>query len=255
MKVKCLPEDFIVEELTDFPLADGPFGFYRLRKSGLGTPEAIDGILLKWNLPRHKVQYGGLKDRHASTVQYLTIRNGPRRGLKQEHLQLDYIGTAARPYGPRDIRGNRFTIVVRDLTETHRDRIAQAVAQLDRGIPNYFDDQRFGSLGESGQWIGEPWCKGDYERTLWLALADANEHDRPDVRKRKQQLRDAWRDWDRLFQELDRSHERSIVTYLCDHPTDFRGALARVRQDLRSIYVAAFQSMLWNRMLALEIER
>ncbi len=178
----------------------------------------------------------------------LTIRNGPRRGLKQEHLQLDYIGTAARPYGPRDIRGNRFTIVVRDLTETHRDRIAQAVAQLDRGIPNYFDDQRFGSLGESGQWIGEPWCKGDYERTLWLALADANEHDRPDVRKRKQQLRDAWRDWDRLFQELDRSHERSIVTYLCDHPTDFRGALARVRQDLRSIYVAAFQSMLWNRM-------
>jgi tRNA pseudouridine13 synthase len=40
------------------------------------------------------------------------------------------------------------------------------------------------------------------------------------------------------------------VTYLCDHPTDFRRALALVRIDLRSIYVAAFQSQLWNQVVA-----
>jgi tRNA pseudouridine13 synthase len=49
---------------------------------------------------------------------------------------------------------------------------------------------------------------------------------------------------------LDRSHRRSVVTYLVDHPTDFKRALALVRQDLRSIYIAAFQSWIWNRWVS-----
>src|SRR5262249_43810709 len=43
---------------------------------------------------------------------------------------------------------------------------------------------------------------------------------------------------------------RSIVTYLVDHPTDFRGAFARLRRDLRMLYFSAFQSHLWNLLLA-----
>jgi tRNA pseudouridine13 synthase len=46
-----------------------------------------------------------------------------------------------------------------------------------------------------------------------------------------------------------------LVTYLADHPTDFRGAFARVRRDLRSIYFSAYQSHLWNLLLARLIER
>jgi tRNA pseudouridine13 synthase len=40
------------------------------------------------------------------------------------------------------------------------------------------------------------------------------------------------------------------VTYLCDRPHDFRGAWARVNVDLRRLYLSAFQSELWNRILA-----
>jgi len=49
---------------------------------------------------------------------------------------------------------------------------------------------------------------------------------------------------------LRRSPWRSILTHLVQHPRDFRGAVGRIRQDLRSLYLAAFQSLLWNRMLA-----
>jgi tRNA pseudouridine13 synthase len=52
---------------------------------------------------------------------------------------------------------------------------------------------------------------------------------------------------------LDRSHRRSIVTYLADKPPDrpdYRGAFSKLKVDLRGIYLAAFQSFLWNRMLA-----
>jgi tRNA pseudouridine13 synthase len=45
------------------------------------------------------------------------------------------------------------------------------------------------------------------------------------------------------------------VTYLVDHPVDYRGAFARLRRDLRMLYFSAFQSHLWNLMLSRWIER
>ena len=44
------------------------------------------------------------------------------------------------------------------------------------------------------------------------------------------------------------------MTYLVDHPTDFRGAFARLRREFRTLYFSAFQSHLWNLILARWIE-
>jgi tRNA pseudouridine13 synthase len=41
-----------------------------------------------------------------------------------------------------------------------------------------------------------------------------------------------------------------LVDYLIHHPTDFRGAIERLRPELRGLYLSAYQSHLWNRMLA-----
>ena len=38
--------------------------------------------------------------------------------------------------------------------------------------------------------------------------------------------------------------------FLAQRPDDFRGAVARIPVDLRRLFVAAFQSWLWNRLLA-----
>lgn len=251
MKLKRLPQDFQVEEQIDLAPRGGPFALYKLTKESLGTPEAIDAILQRWNLARGQVAYAGLKDRHALTTQFVTIKGGPRRGLEQTSLKLDYVGQAGRPIHAGDITANRFIIVIRDLTADELAAAERALATIAAdGLPNYFDDQRFGSLGESGDFIAKPWCLGDYERALWLTLAEPNVHDDPTDRQQKQILRDTWNDWLKAKATLDRSHRRSIVTYLADKPGDFRRALALVRQDLRSIWMAAFQSHLWNQILA-----
>lgn len=80
MKVKRLREDFVVREVTQFPLSGGHFSTYVLEKNGLGTPEAIQEIIKVWNLPRNQISYGGLKDRHAITSQTITIFRGPDTG-------------------------------------------------------------------------------------------------------------------------------------------------------------------------------
>jgi tRNA pseudouridine13 synthase len=123
------------------------------------------------------------------------------------------------------------------------------------GLPNYFDDQRFGSVGYSGAFIAHAWLKGDAEGALKLALAEANPSDRSGVKAQKAVLRKSWGKWNEAKAQLERSPTRSIVTYLVDHPTDFRGAFARMRRELRTLYFSAFQSHLWNLILARTIER
>jgi tRNA pseudouridine13 synthase len=255
LKIKRLPEDFQVAEVSEFVAGGGPFALYRLSKRSLGTPEAIDAVIRRWHVPRTRISYGGLKDRHALTQQYITVRNGPRKNLSEKDLELCYLGQCDRHFTPRDIGGNRFTIVIRDLSEQAAAHAAESLNDVARdGLPNYFDDQRFGSVGESGEFIAAAWCRGDFERALWLALADPHPDDRADEREQKRILRESWGRWPACKAALARSHRRSVVTYLADRPPDrpdFRGAFARLKVDLRGLYLAAFQSFLWNRMLAL----
>lgn len=255
MKLKSRPEDFVVEELTQFQCTGGPFAFYRLRKRGLGTPEAAQAVIQAWNLPRDAIRHGGLKDRHAETTQYITIFRGQPKNLEDRSFLLEYLGQAGRHYASKDIEANRFSITLRRLSESSVAEIQPRLKALQvGGLVNYFDDQRFGSLGFSKEFIGRAWCLGDYERALYLSIAEANVHDRPREKEQKEILRDFWGQWPLCKDRLDRSHRRSIVTYLVDHPTDFKRALALLRPDLRSIYVSAFQSYLWNRWLSAIIE-
>lgn len=257
MKLKRLSEDFRVEELPSVEGGPkGPFVFYRLTKRGMGTLEAIEAICRRWNLAGRRVSYGGLKDRHAVTIQYLTIFEGPDRPLRESSFDLVPLGRLTRAYGPADFRGNGFVVTLRDLTAQAVARAVRAVDEIPRdGLPNYFDDQRFGSVGFGGSFIAQAWPAGDYERALRLALAEPNASDRPGTKAEKAVLGEFWGRWAEAKARLERSHARSIVTYLADHPIDFRGAFARIRRELRSLYFSAFQSHLWNLMLARRIER
>jgi tRNA pseudouridine13 synthase len=257
MKLKRLPEDFQVEEL---PLVEGGergrFVFYRLTKRGMGTLEAVEAVCRRWDVAGRRVSYGGLKDRHAVTTQYLTIFEGPERGLRESSFELTPLGRLDQPYSPALFRGNRFAVVIRSLSREDAEKAVRAVGQLPRdGLPNYFDDQRFGSVGFSGGFIARAWLSGDHEQALRLAIAEANPADRPDTKREKEILREFWGNWSEAKSRLERSHARSLVTYLVDHPTDFRGAFARVRRELRSLYFSAYQSYLWNLTLGKMIER
>jgi tRNA pseudouridine13 synthase len=256
MKLKQQPSDFRVEELTAVaPVEQGPFAFYRLEKEGLGTPEAIQAICKRWKLAFRQVSHGGLKDRHAETTQYLTIWHGPRRHLKQSHLALHYLGQTTHAYTSEHVQGNRFLIVLRDLKVAAVESCRSALSEVQRdGVPNYFDDQRFGSVSANRQFIARRLIDGEYEKALKLALAEPYEFDSAATRDEKRLLRDHWGNWMTLRSKLTRGDAGSVVAYLDEHHEDFRGAFAKLRPDLKSLYLAAYQSYLWNRLLARWLE-
>jgi tRNA pseudouridine13 synthase len=252
MKLKQSPDDFQVEEITDVvPSDQGPFAFYRLEKRGWSTPDALAVVRRRWKIEPRRLSYGGLKDRYAATVQYLTIFHGPRRNLQHHEISVAYLGQVARPYTSTNIRANRFRICLRALTSAEIEEAEHALEQVRAdGVPNYFDDQRFGSVTSDGEFVARLMILERFEDALRLALTGSYEFDRAEQKREKATLREHWGDWQACKEHLPRSHARSLVDYLLHHPGNFRGALARLRPELRGLYLSAYQSHLWNRMLA-----
>lgn len=253
MKLKQLPLDFQVEELT--AVRAGPQGahaLYRLEKRGWSTPDALAAVRRRWHIEPRRLSYGGLKDRHAWTVQHLTIFHGPRRGLRHQGVTVTYLGQVPAPFTSQDIEANRFRLTLRDLDPADRPASEARLLRLAvEGVPNYFDDQRFGSVAGAGEeFIGRLLVRGRFEEALRLALAGPYEYDRAEQKQEKRVLLAHWGDWERCKDLLPRGHARSLVDYLRVHPGDFRGAVARLRPELRGLYLSAYQSHLWNRMLA-----
>jgi tRNA pseudouridine13 synthase len=252
VKLKQQPYDFRVEELTEVtPGERGDFAFYRLEKRGWTTTDALELICRRWRIEARRVAFGGLKDRHAATVQYLTIYRGLRRGLKQQNVTLQYLGQVEQPYTSDAIRANRFDVTLRDLTAEDCERVLGGVGEIRRdGIANYFDDQRFGSVGPDEAFIGKLMVAGRYEDALRQALTSPYEFDRTPQRRTKAILIDCWGRWAECRKRLPPGHARDLVEYLDRHPDDFRGAVARLRPELQGMYLSAYQSHLWNRILA-----
>jgi tRNA pseudouridine13 synthase len=247
LKIKQRPEDFVVTELDRFELTKtGPFALYRLVKWDIGTIEAMRNLAKNWKLSPAQISFGGLKDRHARTEQTISVRGGPERSFEGSAFRVEFLGRSRDPITRASFQGNRFEIAVRDLAE---------IPDLDPvkrfGIPNYFDDQRFGSLrGTDGEFIGRALVRGENEKALRLAIASPSGEDRKRDRELKILLRDRWGDWAGLAKELPMCPERPVASYLAGHPGAFGFAFERLDQNLRILYVSAYQSWLWNRTLA-----
>ncbi len=260
MRLKTVPEDFFVEELLRLPegalgKTDGPYALYRVWKRAATTLEVQARIARALRLPRAAVSFPALKDRDAVAVQHATVRvRALRTPARTEGpgFTAERIGFLPRPLSPADLAGNRFTATVRDLERAEAETLGRRLQEAARqGLPNYFDEQRFGSRTVAGDLPGRRILLRDAEGALRAHLAEPQVGDPPWIRAFKQEAAAHWGDWRRLLDLAPRpSNYRSVLTFLCDHPDDFRRALNLVTPRLLSLYLAAYQSLLWNRIAA-----
>lgn len=255
MKVKQSRADFVVEEKARIEVSDrGPHSVYLLKKSGIGTIEALRAIRRIWRVRSRDVGFGGLKDRHAETTQWVTIPDGPRKNLDEKAFRLTYEGKSPVPMSRMLLAGNRFDIRVRDLSEDDAKTVARRVADAaDAGLPAYFDDQRFGSLRGGGGFAALHLLGGDPAAALKAVIASPSKLDRAAVRARKAALRDAWPDVGSVVPRLAGSPMRAPALHLAKNPGDFLGAFARIDRDERRILSSAYASAVWNRAVAARI--
>lgn len=160
---KSSNEDFIVNEIMAVDFSDeGEHLWLHIQKSGMNTAY-IAKLLAEWaDIPLRDVGYSGLKDRHALTTQWFSLRI-PKKQLPATDFAPSDLGDNEtveiidqRWHNKKLNRGahraNEFVITLRDIefandlqvTANHELVEQQLKTIMSTGVPNYFGPQRFG---------------------------------------------------------------------------------------------------------------
>ncbi|MEY2689675.1 MAG: hypothetical protein RL375_3874 [Pseudomonadota bacterium] len=157
--MKLLNEDFIVTELPQqLPCGEGEHIWLDIEKNGANTAFVAQQLADAAGVQERDVGYAGLKDRYGITRQWFSIylpsgKTGDTPDLTQlQHPEFKVLSQSrhVKKLRPGDLQGNRFRIVLRDVTgdpDAIKAIEANLKAVASRGVPNYFGAQRFGFEG------------------------------------------------------------------------------------------------------------
>ena len=141
-------EDFIVEEQPIKFSGAGSFLVLKIVKNNCDTWELIDRLAKFLNVFSNEIGYAGLKDKRATTTQYITI---PKKYSKEIKLfrnkKIEIIDTFLHKekLNIGDLEGNRFKINLHNVGITDINHIQKIIKLIIKeGMPNYFGYQRFG---------------------------------------------------------------------------------------------------------------
>lgn len=152
--LKASPEDFVVvEDLGFAPDGEGEQLLVRIVKKGCNTRFVADALAKFLKVPAREVSFAGQKDKFAVTEQWICVRLPGKEmpdlsGFTLEGCQVLEYARHKRKLRTGALKGNRFTLVLRDIS--HRDELEQRLGAVKTdGVPNYFGPQRFGRGGSN----------------------------------------------------------------------------------------------------------
>ncbi|CAA6826539.1 MAG: tRNA pseudouridine 13 synthase (EC [uncultured Sulfurovum sp.] len=148
-------ERFFVEEIPLFKFADkGANLILKIKKSDMSTFKLITVIAKASKLEQRDIGYAGLKDKNATTIQYISIPKQYERdvlkNLTTEKIEILEKFYSKFPIKVGQLKGNNFSIVLHKVTEDTKKAIEKvAKNMIENGIPNYYGYQRFGEDSKS----------------------------------------------------------------------------------------------------------
>jgi len=141
-------DDFIVDEIGLKFKGSGNFTIYHIKKVEMTTWDMIASFAEFLNIDAQKIGYAGLKDKHATTTQYISIESRYEKELKKfKHPQIKILDTTRHSHSIRmgDLVGNRFNINLFEVNQIQAGQIEKLARKSEKlGLPNYFGYQRFG---------------------------------------------------------------------------------------------------------------
>ena len=142
-------EDFRVDEIPNREFAGrGKYLIARVQKQEVTTWDMVAVFARYLNVEANEIGYAGLKDKHATTTQYLSFDARYTAALKKfRHKNIKILETIKDTKSIRmgDLAGNRFGINLYNIDNIKAGRIEKTVHKIQKdGLVNYFGYQRFG---------------------------------------------------------------------------------------------------------------
>jgi len=264
-KIRQQIEDFYVEEITNREEgAEGKYLILELTKRDWDMHHLIRELSRALGVSQKRFGFAGTKDKRALTKQKMSIWDVDEDALKRINLpgvELKVIGRSNKKVVLGDLWGNAFRIVISDIElplDIVKERvksITDEIAQIG-GVPNFFGVQRFGVQRPVTHLVGEAIVRGDFERATLTYLAETSPNEPEEVQSARSALA---KDLD--FQEalkefpLFLRYERAMLNVLVQNPEDCLGALRALPQKLQQMFVHAYQSYLFNKILSERLRR
>ncbi|MEM3374225.1 MAG: tRNA pseudouridine(13) synthase TruD [Candidatus Woesearchaeota archaeon] len=224
MIIKQIPEDFIVEEIPLFTnlLDKGDYQIFLLEKKDYDTEKVIQKLSEIFKIHRKFFSYAGNKDRKAITRQYFSIKTNKKiNNLERDFFKIKFLGFYNEPISLGCLKGNKFTITIRDLSKKEMDFLLAKLynkknSHKNIDFINYFDEQRF---SKNNYEIGYSLIKKDFKRAS--ELIDSNE----------------------------------VKKYLTLNKNDYVGAIKKMPFNILTMYINSVQSYLFNEFCAEYIKK
>lgn len=243
--------------------------------------DAIGQIARLLNLKPSFFGTAGTKDRRAVTTQRVSMRRrNPQTLVSLNNDRIYGVKIGDFKFENYSIhlgqhRGNEFVIVAKNCyfsgteglsfeqkVDIAKATISSALEQVNQnGFINYYGTQRFGTHQIGTQEIGMKILKQDFEGAVQALLSfDPALLDTPDpgslpMMHREDASRaracsifsDTGNAEDALKHLPRRCHvESTLIRNLSKQPKDFVGALLSISRGMRTMYVHAYQSLVWN---------
>ena len=238
-----VPASFNARKII-IPLSSSEGNYVRavMVKRGYDTISAILKLAQNLKLPIDAFSYLGLKDARAVSAQLISIKTQKDIPMLQwPRLSLTYYSRSKVPLKLHELYGNRFTITIRDIDmpiNVALKRMEEVIMEIKEtgGVLAYFGYQRFGTTRPITHIVGRYIVKRDFESAIkcLLNLAE-NEHK---IENKK----------------VISGYERILAKHFKGGVESAIKSLRKIFLPIRRLFVHAYQSYLFNKILSKRIE-
>jgi len=257
-RIKQDAEDFFVNEIANIDLNEGNYLIIKVKKKNWDTMNLARVLSNILGISQKRIYYAGTKDKRAIAIQYFSIKNANEEiveKLKSSRLrdvEIEIVGNSRKAVNLGNLLGNEFSIKIVDVNTNEIEEKIEAIKRelMDKGSPNFFGLQRFGSIRYITHEVGKMIVKGRFEDAFWIYVAKPFEGESKEVKKIREEL---WNTRDEKFglRELPKHlrYERLLLQKLREGK-DEEGALLSLPKNLKMMFVHAYQSYIFNLLLS-----
>lgn len=257
-RIKQDAEDFFVNEIANIDLNEGNYFIIKVKKKNWDTMNLARVLSNILGISQKRIYYAGTKDKRAIAIQYFSIKNANEEiveKLKSSRLrdvEIEIVGKSRKAVNLGNLLGNEFSIKIVDVNTNEIEEKIEAIKRelMDKGTPNFFGLQRFGSIRYITHEVGKMIVKGRFKDAFWIYVAKPFEGESKEVKKIREEL---WNTRDEKFglRELPKHlrYERLLLQKLREGK-DEEGALLSLPKNLKMMFVHAYQSYIFNLLLS-----